>query len=93
MYRVYFRSQALKALESLQKSAQRKIVSALKEMAQGRWEGVDLKKVKGVEHGWRLRVGRWRVLYLVVTKNKTIEVVDIFLKKSESDYLRKRGLF
>ena len=51
-----------------------------------------MKKISGTKFGYRLRVGRWRVLFALFQKEKRIEIVDIFLKKGERDYLRKMRL-
>jgi len=93
MYNVYFRSQALKIFERLERKLKRKIIEALRKIGAGSWKELDSEKLKGTKNGWRLRVSRWRILYLVVTKKRTIEVVDIFLKKSDSDYARRSRLF
>jgi len=37
---------------------------------------------------WRLRVGRWRILFALFDKEKRIEIVDIFLRKGE-DYKKR----
>lgn len=46
------------------------------------------KKLRGVSDGYRTRVGRWRVLFIL--KDRGIDVADIFLKKGRDDYRRRR---
>ncbi len=46
-----------------------------------------VKKLGGSESRYRLRVGRWRILFTV--KGGEIEIADIFLKKGRSDYRRR----
>lgn len=55
--------------------------------------GLDVKSIKGVKNGYRLRAGRYRVLFAIFIKKKLIKIVDIFLKKGEKDYRKRRGLF
>lgn len=93
MRQVYFRSSVLKIFEGLERKLQGKIIDALKKISKGKWEKLDAQKVKGVKNGWRLRVSRWRVLYLVVKRKQRIEVIDIFLKKADSDYTKRITLF
>ncbi len=35
----------------------------------------DVAKLKGSLEGWRLRVGRWRVLFVVDQENKAVVIV------------------
>jgi hypothetical protein len=48
--------------------------------------------VEGTKFGYRLRLGRWRILFVLFSKEKRIEIVDIFLKKGEKDYDKRRHL-
>jgi len=38
---------------------------------------------------YRLRVSRWRIVYILFTIDKIIEVQDIFLRKENDDYDRR----
>ena len=46
------------------------------------------KKLEGVPDGYRTRVGRWRILF--VLHDQKIDVADIFLKKGVGDYRRRQ---
>lgn len=52
---------AKKDLKKLDKNTQKRVTDALKQMISDR-ERVDLKKLKGTEDTWRLRVGNYRVI-------------------------------
>ncbi|MBI4599158.1 type II toxin-antitoxin system RelE/ParE family toxin [Candidatus Uhrbacteria bacterium] len=46
-----------------------------------------VRKIAGVTYpAYRLRVGRWHVLYLLITEDKTIEAIELFLKTSQKEY-------
>ncbi len=63
------------------------IVCALEQLADDPFSSRQVKKIAGVkESAYRLRVGRWRVLYLLITEDKTIEVLELFLKTSDKEY-------
>lgn len=49
----------------------------------------DVKKISGTKYGYRLRVGRWRILFALFSREKRIEIVDIFLKQSKEDYAKR----
>ena len=92
MFEIYFRPRALKALKKIERREQLKINSALDSLKLGNFSLLDLDKIEGTQHGYRLRVGRWRILFALFSKEKRIEVVDIFLRKGKENY-RKRIKF
>ena len=47
--------------------------------------GVDIQRVKGTREDWRLRVGRWRVLFRYDRQRRTILVTRI-LPRNEGTY-------
>ncbi|MEK9165584.1 MAG: hypothetical protein AAB525_01855 [Patescibacteria group bacterium] len=46
-------------------------------------------KLKNKGALYRLRVSRWRIVYIPFTIDKIIEVQDIFLRKENDDYERR----
>jgi len=46
------------------------------------------KKLEGAPNGYRIRIGRWRILFIL--KNGEVDVADIFLKKENGDYRQRR---
>ena len=51
-----------------------------------------VKRLQGTENGYRLRIGRWRILFALFLKEKRIEVVDIFMKKGKEDYQKRKKI-
>jgi len=92
MFELYFRPRALKALKKIKRDYQLKINSALDNLKLGKFNLLDLDKIDGTQDGYRLRVGRWRILFTMLSKEKRVEIVDIFLKKGRENYFKRRKL-
>ena len=92
MFTLDFRPRALKGLIKAKREDKLKINSILDILKDGNWAELDLKKIKGIERGYRLRVSRWRVLFSLFSKEKRIEIIDIFLKKGRKDYMKRMKL-
>ena len=80
-YRVSIRKQALKELAEIPKNESSKIVSAIDGLREEpRPSGC--KKLKGEhEYFWRIRVGKYRVLYKIEDVIKVVEVGKIGHRK------------
>jgi len=89
MFNIYFRPKALEVLKKIKREDQLKINSALDSLKLKKFNTLDLKRIKGTKNGWRLRVGRWRILFALFFKEKKIEIVDIFLRKEKEDYKKR----
>jgi mRNA-degrading endonuclease RelE of RelBE toxin-antitoxin system len=83
MSEIFFRPRALKGFKSANKKDQGRIQNAIEILKKGTFP-TDTKKLASHRSGYRIRVGRWRILF-VISKSE-IDVVDIFIKKSKSDY-------
>lgn len=70
-----FLKSARRYLERLRLSDQERIVTALESLLMGP-EQVDIKPLKG-RPDWRLRVGDYRVLFLLDSKNKVYIITRI----------------
>ena len=74
--RLKITEQAQKDLASLDKRTQRQIRVALDRLL-GYPQAVDLKKLKGSQDIWRLRVGDWRVILRLDRGQGTLYVLRI----------------
>jgi mRNA interferase RelE/StbE len=63
---------ALKSFRKLGRKDRERISSAISQLPDG-----DVKRLRGPERIWRLRVGEWRVLFDRRTKEKVIDVLAI----------------
>lgn len=92
MFELEFRPKALKSLRKVERKIQLEINSTLDNLKKGKFDLLDIKTIAGKRYGHRLRVGRWRILFSLLHKEKRIEVVDLFLKKGRDDYQRRTHL-
>ncbi|MFH1462672.1 MAG: hypothetical protein ABIG08_03205 [bacterium] len=92
MFDLYFRPKASKTLKNVERKIQLKINCALDDIKLGRFGSRDIKNIEGTNFGYRLRIGRWRILFTFLKKERKIEIVDIFLKKSRDDYKKRKHL-
>ena len=86
-YSVFLHRKALKALEELQ---QQEVKEKIKETIQSltryplSLRDIDVEKLQGLERAFRIRVGRYRVIFQVDKQERTIFVTHI--EKRESVY-------
>lgn len=91
MFKVTLKPRAEKQFVALSKKLKVKFLGVFTRLEFDPFTG-DIQKISGTDHGYRMRVGRWRALMAVSFDKKTIEVVDIFLKKGAQDYHQRRDL-
>jgi mRNA interferase RelE/StbE len=86
MTHVSLRPRAIEGLKVAPQEYQIALREVLNVLEQGSFPP-HTKKLGGAPHGYRVRVGRWRILF--VLEDGEIDVADIFLKKSSDDYHRQ----
>lgn len=86
-----FRKRFEKVFYKLDKSTQQQIVDELEVLAKNPLDHQQVKKIVGTKIGYRLRVGRWRILFAF--ENNIIDVIDLFMEKSKKDYEVRIKLF
>ncbi len=92
MFEVRLTSQAEREFDALPNDLKQKFYGEFKKLSINPFGHPNVKKIKGAKFGYRLRVGRWRILFALFSKERRIEVVDIFLKKGKENYLKRRRL-
>ncbi|MFO7596382.1 MAG: type II toxin-antitoxin system RelE/ParE family toxin [Desulfocurvibacter africanus] len=80
MYALRFSTAALKALRKASPDVAGRIRTKLDELAQDPFAAPNVKKLTN-HPGYRLRVGDWRVLYLIQQEEVMIQVVEIGQRK------------
>jgi mRNA interferase RelE/StbE len=76
VYQVVFKKSAAKELQGLPKKIQRKILDAVQLLSLNPYtELLQIKKMKGADSLYRVRIQDYRVIYLI--ENKTIKVTII----------------
>ena len=79
MYRVVLTKRAVKGLEKAPEHIRKKAVEALDALQQtfAPVKLFDVKKLKGLEETFRIRIGDWRIIYELHRKESAIVVLDI----------------
>lgn len=76
MYKITFSKQADKSLRKMPRNLALKLAEKIKELSKNPEEMANIKKL--TDHpGYRLRVGDWRVVYLINNNDKTIHIIRI----------------
>jgi len=70
-FRIFIERKALKQLEEIEENQRRIIKDKLKELKNGFSLYLDIKKLKGFKNHYRLRIGKYRILF-EIEKDKII---------------------
>lgn len=73
MYQIIVKKKAKKFIDRLPINERRRIVLAIQQLPGGE----DIKKLKGHEELFRLRVGAYRIIYSVDNGKLTVYVIDV----------------
>jgi mRNA interferase RelE/StbE len=79
LYRVVLTKRAIKGLERAPEHIRKKAVEAI-DVLQQTFAPVklfDVKKLKGMEDTFRIRIGDWRIIYELHRKESLIVVLDV----------------
>ena len=89
MYYLTFKPRARKIFKKLDKKTQKFIGESLDELTKNPFTKTNVKKLKKKGGMYRLRISRWRIIYILFTIDKIIEVQDIFMRKEKDDYEKR----
>jgi len=92
MYKVIIKPHAEREFAKLSVELKKKFYIEFKRLSINPFAHPQIKKIKDTKFGYRLRLGRWRILFALFSKEKRIEIVDIFLKKGKEDYNKRKYL-
>ena len=77
MYRIQYRSSAVKILRRLPRNVAKTVVGKINQLAENPYApNNNITRLTG-EPGYRLRVGDWRVLYEIDDDTLVIEIIKI----------------
>lgn len=79
-YTVSIKESALKTIEGLPKKIANNVSSSIRALADEP-RPANCKKLKGVEDTYRIRIGDYRVLYIVDDNIVTVEVIKVGNRK------------
>ena len=92
MYKVIIKPRAEREFKELPAELKKKFYEESRKLSVNPFGHPQIKKIKDTEFGYRLRLGRWRILFALFPKERIIEIVDIFLKKGGDDYEKRKHL-
>lgn len=72
-YEINIKKKAMKFIQKQEMKQQRRIITAIYKLPS---EG-DVKKMKGEDNLYRLRVGDYRVLFEMLPQDKTLILIDV----------------
>ena len=72
MYKIIMKKPAKKFIDKLPKNEKIRIIKAIEKLP----DGVDIKKLKGHDNVYRLRIGDYRILYTVDNGEYTVIVIN-----------------
>ena len=73
MYKIYLKKKAKKFIDGLPANERRRVVAAIELLP----DGEDIKKLKGHENLFRLRVGGYRIIYTIDNGELIVYVIDV----------------
>ena len=83
MYATSLTKNAAKSYNKLPEKSKNRVEAALNELQYSFAPNkLDIKKLKGRKNVYRARLGKWRIIYRVDTKEKSILVHDILPRKN-----------
>lgn len=92
MYKVIIKPRAEHEFKQMPNELKKKFYKEFENLSINPFTSSHIKKIRDTKFGYRLRIGRWRILFSLFTNEKRIEVVDIFLKKGKEDYNKRKHL-
>ena len=92
MFEVRLINRAEREFSKLSNDLKQKFYEEFKRLSRDFFNHSQVRKIQDTKNGYRLRIGRWRILFVMFSKEKRIEIVDIFLKKEKEDYNKRKKL-
>ena len=74
--KIEFGTKALKFLSKLDRDGKERVFKRIKELGNDPFPS-DVKKIKGERDVYRIRIGAFRVLYKIISKNDTILIFRV----------------
>lgn len=78
-YEIYIKKSAEKELEAIPEKIHDKMIKCI--LALSRNPRPKLSKKLHAHEGYRLRIGKYRILYIINDKEKKIEIISVLLQK------------
>ncbi len=81
-YRIVIQKKAVKVIQSLPGSYLRKFSELLETLKLDPipWKSFDVRRIKGIEDTYRVRIGDYRVVYFIDNASKTIHILKFDIR-------------
>ena len=90
MHHVQFLNHTKDTLTEIDESTRKNIFEHLDLLADDPHLMPGVKKIAGTKNEFRIRVGRWRILYVIDHEQHIVQVIDIFSENGTKDYRKER---
>ena len=80
LFKIEWKVSAKKELKKIDKTEIPKILSAIEKLSQNPYP-INQKKIVGVEHIYRIKIGNYRVIYSIENKKLIIEIIRVRHRK------------
>ena len=77
-FKIFLEKTAKKQIEKLDKETARRILESLRELEKGFSARLDIKKLKGYDNHYRIRVGSYRIM--LVIESGTVYIYDVSIR-------------
>ena len=77
MYKITYNRQAAKSLSKMPKKVSAAFFAAFDRIVAGNEKGLDIVSYKGLDNGFRLRIGAYRAIYTKSNKALIVDVVRV----------------
>jgi mRNA interferase RelE/StbE len=78
----------LKEMKRVPRKDAKRLLFVLEKLTENPYQG-DIEKIKGEDNIWRRRVGNYRILYEIISKQKYINVFQI-RRRTTTTYRKRR---
>jgi len=76
--KITYEKQAIKTLAKMPAKIAKQIVTKINDFAKNKAKSnMNIKAMKGVENGYRLRQGNWRAIFIIEIKKDKLRVIAI----------------
>ena len=80
MYKISITNRAEKDLKRLERSTKNRVVTSISSLAEES-RPAGCRKIQSEEGVWRIRVGDWRIAYIIDVSNQEITIIRIAHRK------------
>jgi mRNA interferase RelE/StbE len=77
-FKIFLERKTKRQIEGLDQETKRRILESLKELEKGFSARLDIKKLKGYDNHYRIRVGNYRVMFII--ESGMVYIYDVSLR-------------